>query len=270
MLFLCFSMLIACSVAQFGGIGIAGAGFGSSGAAATNNAFAEGLATGFRQDAGQAAAVNQAIDYRSAAAQNVDAYNCASYICVEFADSHASGFNSASSFQEAGASQFGDAAASQFAAASGVGDQFAATSAREAASGIEYEVPIFPFYGVGYGYGAGAGYGAAASQNFGNAAANAASYAQRVGASQFANANNAYVSDNHAIAAAGKTCKQYVCSSTLAVESLQQVGNQAGSAAASQFGNGAAAQNGFGAARQTGFEGGSTGFGQGIGGGGFI
>lgn len=208
----------------------------------------QGIASGFKQNAGQSAAVSQALSYDQVARQSSEACkyttasalltdldSCAAYICIEFEDSHAYGYNSQTAFQEAGAAASGSAAQSQYADSHGAQSQYGSAYQAEKANGVQYEVPIFPYYSAGYGYGAGSGYGAAFSGNYGVAAANAAQYAQKVAQSQYANAASAYVADNHAVAASGKSCKKYVCSSALNIESLYQNGpNYAGNAAASQ------------------------------------
>lgn len=133
-----------------------------------------------------------------------------------------------SSFSDQGQIAYGNSASS----GSELNSQNAAAQGN--AGGIQYNVPLFPYYGNGYGYGLASGY-----QNgygYGAVSENAASYAQSVGLLKYSTSGSSYATDKHSVRITGKSCKKYVCSSITDIESLYQNGpNYSGNAQASQY-----------------------------------
>jgi len=204
----------------------------------------QGASAGYNNNRAIAAYGNSNLDYAQASRNAAEATNCAAYICVQFSDEHASGTDAVASYNNAAFAASGDASQGAFNA----GNQYQTGSqfSNQQQQAAQYVVPTFPFYSLGYGYGQGSGFDAGYAGDYGQAAQNAAQYAQRVTQSNAANAGQKYTHDAQATSTRGGSCKQYVCASSSQLQQYSLDGpNYSSSAGISDTGNADAFQNGF-------------------------
>lgn len=137
-------------------------------------------------------------------------------MCIEFEDYRSRSSTAQASFKNEGEIAYGDASGS-----AGSSDQYSGNSLQNL-GGIQYQIPIFPYYGAGYGYGSSAGYGA--ETGYAATAQKAAGYAQSVGLLKYSTSGTAYETESQSVRISGKSCKKYVCSSVTDLEAFYQNG----------------------------------------------